>query len=80
MTSKVEAQMAKAEVAYQKQLQLNLVELVRRYEQAIQRVREIHRKHELLNYCLHCGVDVQDPLGPQQYPCPTVKALDGEQE
>lgn len=40
-----------------------------RMQQAIQRVRELHFQDEP-NWCFHC-----DDL----YPCPTIKALDGEQ-
>jgi len=63
-------------------------------ESAIQRVRELHKPYEDTNqhyvkdsvlhgvtiWCLECSVEqgMEEYLTP--YPCPTIKALDGEQE
>lgn len=57
---------------------------------AIQRVRELHRPHlfekaaflgdpgpEL--HCWHCATEVQNWWPGEPYPCPTIKALDGEE-
>lgn len=49
-------------------------------EQAIQRVRELH-KPDRDGDCVHC-VTIATPDGSEylsRYPCPTIKALDGEQ-
>jgi hypothetical protein len=48
---------------------------------SIQRVRELHKPKELYNpvkgwqICSSCFNDLE----PYLYPCPTIKALDGEQ-
>jgi hypothetical protein len=56
----------------------NLYDLVltpRDVEEAIKRVRQLHRR-DVHNYCSHC----YGYMGTSAfYPCPTVKALDGEQ-
>jgi hypothetical protein len=49
---------------------------------AIERVRTLHAPiphpyPEALQLCTHCGNEVD---GSWFYPCPTIKALDGEQE
>lgn len=62
--------------------------------QAIERVRELHKPYEDTNqhyvkdsvlhgvtiWCLECSIErgMGEYLTP--YPCPTIKALDGEQE
>ena len=43
-------------------------------QQAIQRVRELHKQNGIK--CNSCGDDRGDYA---LYPCPTIKALDGEQ-
>jgi hypothetical protein len=50
-------------------------------KEAIQRVRELHSPiphpyQEEFQLCSHCGNEVD---GSWIYPCPTIKALDGEQ-
>ena len=83
--SKLEVQLANAEVAYQKQLQGNLVELNRQLSEAIMRVRELHQPIQLYE-TLHCeGCEsvsfdnsTDGVFPPTLYPCPTIKALDGE--
>lgn len=49
-------------------------------QQAIERVRELH-KPDNWNDCEHCSI-IASPDGNEylsRYPCPTIKALDGEQ-
>ena len=47
-------------------------------EDAIQRVRDLHVPITLGLYIGHCRVcEIKDE--PIEYPCPTIKALDGEQ-
>lgn len=47
------------------------------FYQAIKRVRELHKpvENEIGTYCYEC-IDNPDSW---RYPCPTIKALDGEQ-
>jgi hypothetical protein len=45
---------------------------IRMLDEAIQRVRELHERKG--NICLECA-----DTGWGTYPCPTIKALDGEQ-
>lgn len=47
------------------------------YSKAIERVRELHKpvENEIGTYCHEC-IDNPDSW---RYPCPTIKALDGEQ-
>jgi hypothetical protein len=48
-------------------------------QSAIQRVRELHRK-DLSGDCSACVIDAQYGAKMyENYPCPTIKALDGEQ-
>lgn len=51
---------------------------IRNLEQAIQRVRELH--NQIGEYCGYCA-DIGSCCNPKdfEYPCPTIKALDGEQ-
>jgi hypothetical protein len=54
---------------------LNIDDVLRSNDEmseAIQRVRELHQDNVLLDLpkCIHCD---------EPYPCPTIKALDGEQ-
>ena len=42
-------------------------------QEAIRQVRELH--YEYIGECVVCG----DGLNGVPYPCPTIKALDGEQ-
>lgn len=51
-------------------------------EEAIERVKEMHAK-DYDNSCLTCikAYDYEEGLPIyEEYPCPTIKALDGEQE
>ena len=47
-------------------------------EQAIQRVRELHK--EINGYCAYCA-DIGSCCNPKEFefPCQTIKDLDGEQ-
>ena len=53
--------------------------LLRKASEAIKRVRELHKPsqvgYETKTVCLACEVQCE----PVDYPCPTIKALDGEQ-
>ena len=49
---------------------------IQELKSAIQRVRELHKnKNGLCNAC----EDTYESSGLKDYPCPTIKALDGEQ-
>jgi len=56
--------------------------------QAIERVRELHKpiqslkgkNHEPIMGCLECEETGSGREYLVEYPCPTIKALDGEQE
>lgn len=53
--------------------------LANKYKQAIQRVRELHKAIEVgTQYGDNFG-DLGCPVCNELYPCPTIKALDGEQ-
>jgi hypothetical protein len=41
-----------------------------------QRVRELHKPFAGDLYCAEC---MENEITPMRYPCPTIKALDGEQ-
>lgn len=43
--------------------------------QAVQRVRELHKNKNGL--CIACD-DTYESSGLKDYPCPTIKALDGD--
>lgn len=53
--------------------------------EAISRVRELHKPATIsegsihTRYCTECAKSISDADDFIQYPCPTIKALDGEQ-
>jgi hypothetical protein len=52
------------------------IELHKQKTEAIQRVRELHYKTDG-GYC-HCCCQGSIECEPIRYPCPTIKALDGD--
>ena len=66
-----------SDLAYQKRLVHNNAMLLIRADLAIQRVRELHKS-------IPCCAGYEDTCGliceecRDDYPCPTIKALDGE--
>lgn len=58
---------------------------LRKLTEAIERVRELHKKSSYGNHCPFCTDAIRDVdldhwwHGYVNYPCPTIQALDGEQ-
>lgn len=68
---------------YTKKFLLNKIE---KLEDSVKRVRDLHNNNVDSNYCSHCSncfIDERKGLTfhstPVKYPCPTIKALDGNQ-
>lgn len=50
-------------------------------KEAIERVREIHKPYVVSGMaCSCCKLSTECSVCDESYPCPTIKALDGEQE
>jgi hypothetical protein len=63
------------------QTEIFLMKQIEKYKAQVERVRELHSKTEN-GKCHHCIDDynfMDSKLDWEDYPCPTIKALDGEQ-
>lgn len=60
-------------------LKLEAWQALQRVLEAIARVRELHKPDENGRYCIECDPESCGCAGFVYYPCPTIKALDGEQ-
>ena len=60
------------------QTEIFLMKQIEKYKAQVERVRELHK--ESGGYCNYCA-DIGSCCNPKEfeYPCPTIKALDGDQ-